>query len=43
MIKVCLIGIGNTGKEIAKMVLGRKDMKIVSAMCSPGSMKNTWI
>lgn len=39
MIKVCLIGIGNTGKEIAKMILGRKDMKIVSAMCSPGSMK----
>lgn len=39
MIKVCLIGIGNTGKEIAKMILERKDMKIVSAMCSPGSMK----
>ena len=39
MIKVCLIGIGNMGKEIAKMIFGQKDMKIVSAMCSPGSMK----
>lgn len=39
MIKVCLIGIGRTGKEIAKMILGRNDMEIVSAMCSPGSRK----
>ncbi|WP_315066192.1 4-hydroxy-tetrahydrodipicolinate reductase [uncultured Clostridium sp.] len=39
MLKVCLIGIGKTGKEIAKMVLEQKDMKIVLAMCSPGSIK----
>jgi len=39
MIKVCLIGIGKTGKEIAKMVFEQKNMKIVSAMCSPGSFK----
>jgi len=39
MIKVCLIGMGNMGKEIAKMIFGQKDMKIVSAMCGPGSMK----
>lgn len=39
MIRVCLIGIGNTGKEIAKMIFERNDMKIVSAMCSPGSLK----
>lgn len=39
MIKVCLIGVGKTGKEIAKMICERNDMKIVGSMCSPGSMK----
>ncbi len=39
MLKVCLIGIGKTGKEIAKMIFEQKDMKIVLAMCSPGSIK----
>jgi len=39
MIRVCLIGIGKTGKEIAKLVSQRSDMKLVSAICSPGSNK----
>ena len=39
MIKVCLIGIGKAGKEIAKMILNRKDMKIISAICSSNSLK----
>ncbi len=39
MLKVCLIDIGKTGKEIAKIVFEQKDMKIVLAMCSPGSIK----
>ncbi|BCZ44464.1 hypothetical protein psyc5s11_05310 [Clostridium gelidum] len=39
MIKVCLIDIGKTGKEIAKMVFEQDGMKIVTAMCSPGSLK----
>lgn len=39
MLKVCLIGIGKTGKEIAKMLFERNDMKIVSAFCSTNSMK----
>ena len=39
MIKVCLIGIGRTGKEIAKMVFERQDMKLVSAICSNDSPK----
>lgn len=39
MIRVCLIGIGKTGKEIAKMLFQRSDMKLVAAMCSPNSDK----
>lgn len=39
MIRVSLIGIGKTGKEIAKMLFEEKDMEIVSAMCSPNSLK----
>lgn len=39
MLKICLIGIGKTGKEIAKMIFKQTDMKIVLAMCSPGSTK----
>jgi 4-hydroxy-tetrahydrodipicolinate reductase len=40
MIKVCLIGIGKTGKEIAKMLLNQTDMRLVAALSSPGSMNN---
>lgn len=39
MIRVSLIGIGKTGEEIAKMLFEEKDMEIVSAMCSPNSLK----
>ncbi|AWK52144.1 4-hydroxy-tetrahydrodipicolinate reductase [Clostridium beijerinckii] len=33
------MGLGKTGKEIGKMVFEQDDMRIVSAMCSPGSLK----
>lgn len=39
MIRVCLVGIGKTGKEIAKVIMEQEDMKIVAAVCSPGSKK----
>ncbi len=39
MIKVCIIGLGRTGKEVAKVLLEAKDIKIVSAICSPESDK----
>lgn len=39
MLKVCLIGLGKTGKEIAKMIFNQRGMKIISAMCSPSSLK----
>lgn len=39
MIKVCLSGLGRTGKEIAKVLLEQKDIMIVAAICSPKSEK----
>lgn len=39
MIRVCLVGIGKTGKEIARVLLEQKDMKLVAAVCSPDSPK----
>ena len=39
MIRVCLVGIGKTGKEIAKVIMEQEDMKLVAAVCSPGSDK----
>ncbi|NLL04856.1 MAG: 4-hydroxy-tetrahydrodipicolinate reductase [Clostridiaceae bacterium] len=39
MIRVCISGIGKTGKEIAKFLLEQKDIKLVSAICSPNSNK----
>jgi len=39
MIRVCLVGLGKTGKEIAKVIMEQKDMKLVAAVCSPGSAK----
>lgn len=39
MIKVCLIGIGKTGKEIAKVLLDHSEIELVSVMCSNGSKK----
>lgn len=39
MIRVCLSGLGRTGKEIARAVLEQNDMKLVSVICSPESDK----
>jgi len=39
LIKVCLSGLGRTGKEIAKVLLEQKDITIVAAICSPKSEK----
>lgn len=39
MIKVCISGLGKTGKEIAKVLLEQDDIKLVSAICSPNSDK----
>jgi 4-hydroxy-tetrahydrodipicolinate reductase len=32
-------GLGKTGKEIAKILFEQKDIKLVSAVCSPDSDK----
>lgn len=37
MLRVCLSGLGKTGKEIARVLLEQKDMKLVSVICSPDS------
>jgi 4-hydroxy-tetrahydrodipicolinate reductase len=39
MIRVCLMGLGKTGKEIARVLLEQKDLKLVAAVCSPESSK----
>lgn len=39
MIRVCISGLGKTGKEIAKFLLEQEDIKLVSAICSPNSNK----
>lgn len=39
MIKVLLVGLGKTGKEIAKVMLEQEDIRLVAAICSPGSDK----
>ena len=39
MIRVCLIGLGKTGKEVAKVLLEQHDIRLVAAICSPGSAK----
>jgi len=39
MIKVCLIGLGRTGKEIAKVLLGQDDLELVMVVCSEKSAK----
>ncbi len=41
MIKVCISGLGRTGKEIAKEILNQNDIQLVSVICSPSSkLKN---
>lgn len=37
MIKICISGLGRTGKEIAKTILSQNDVQLVSAICSPNS------
>lgn len=39
MIRVCISGLGKTGKEIAKVLLEQEDIKLVSAICSQNSNK----
>ncbi len=39
MIRVCLVGLGRTGKEIAKALLEQKRIKLVSVICSSKSNK----
>lgn len=39
MIRICISGLGKTGKEIAKVLLEQEDIKLVAAICSPGSDK----
>ncbi|NLD47585.1 MAG: 4-hydroxy-tetrahydrodipicolinate reductase, partial [Clostridiaceae bacterium] len=39
MIRVCISGLGKTGKEIAKVLLEQEDIKLVSAICSSTSSK----
>lgn len=41
MIKVCISGLGRTGKEIAREILNQNDIQLVSVICSPSSkLKN---
>lgn len=40
MLNVCLIGLGRTGKEIAKILLQQEDMRLVMAVCSEHSAKD---
>lgn len=39
-LKVCLIGVGRTGQEIAKTIFEQEDMNLVMAVCRPQSEKN---
>jgi 4-hydroxy-tetrahydrodipicolinate reductase len=35
--KICISGLGRTGKEIARSILEQKEIQLVSAICSPAS------
>lgn len=39
MIRVCLIGLGKTGCEVAKVLLNQENIKLVAAVCRPGGEK----
>lgn len=39
MMRVCLMGLGKTGKEVARVLLEQEDIRLVAAVCSPGSDK----
>lgn len=37
--RICLVGLGKTGKEIAKVLVKQEGMELVSVVCRPGSDK----
>lgn len=39
MIRICLIGLGKTGSEVAKVLLEQENFKLVAAVCRPGGSK----
>lgn len=39
MIRVCLVGLGKSGREVAGVLLEQEDIRLVAAVCSPGSEK----
>lgn len=39
MIRVCMVGLGKAGKEIAKVLLEQDEIKLVAAVCNPNSSK----
>jgi len=39
MLRVCLIGLGKTGSEVARVLLEQDNVKLVAAVCRPGSPK----
>ncbi len=39
MLRICLIGLGKTGSEVAKVLLEQDSVKLVAAVCRPGSPK----
>jgi len=39
VLRVCLIGLGKTGSEVAKVLLEQDSVKLVAAVCRPGSPK----
>lgn len=39
MMKVCISGLGRAGSQIAKYMLANDQVKVVSGICSPGSVK----
>jgi 4-hydroxy-tetrahydrodipicolinate reductase len=39
MIRICLIGLGKTGSEVARALLEQEDFRLVAAVCRPGSPK----
>lgn len=39
MLRVCMMGLGRTGKIVAKSLLNRQDIQLVMAVCSPNSDK----
>lgn len=39
LIRVCLVGLGKTGKEIARVLLEQDDIRLVSVICSKNSDK----